>query len=251
MTQSRTVTLTVRSSSLALRARAAVFIPVLSAALALSSVAQAEPTAHASAEHATLSLPRVHQGFYLRLSSGPSVTTLRGRGPSGSASLTGGGESGFIAIGGAVAPGLVLAGTLQGTGFTADFKGGPLSDATLTANGETHSASHRAQAGIGMLGLLLDWYPQPRGGWHAGIATGIGAVGLTNSADDSDLGGVNLSGSVFGGYDWALGRDWALGLQLTASGGTSTKLHEDPGAHDSGYRLTPVSLGVQASLLYF
>lgn len=213
--------------------------------------AASTPPAPVSADHPTAQPARVHQGFYLRFGSGPSVASLSGHGPSGSASLTGAAETGFIAIGGAVAPGLVLAGTLQGTGFSAKFKGGPLAGASLTSDGETRSASQKAQAGLGMLGLLLDWYPQPRAGWHAGVATGIGVVGITNLADDSNLGGVNLSGSVFGGYDWALGRDWSLGLQLMASGGTATKLLEDPDAQATGYRLTPVSLGVQASLLYF
>lgn len=197
---------------------------------------------------------RVHEGFYLRLGSGPSFTTLRGHGPSGSASITDSGTSGFIAIGGALAPGLVLAGTLQGTAFNADFKGGPLTDATVRSNGQTRSASRKADGGFGMLGILVDWYPRPAGGWHTGFATGVGAVGLTNTADDSDLGGLNFAGSVFGGYDWALGRKWALGLQLTASGATRTKLKDDFDSHDSrdsGYRLTPLSVGVQASLLYF
>jgi hypothetical protein len=179
------------------------------------------------------------------------VSSLSGHGPSGSASITGSGESGFIAIGGAVTQGLVLAGTLQGASVTADFKGGPFIDATVTSNGKTRSASHKARGGIGMVGLLLDWYPKPAGGWHGGVATGIGGVGLNNLADDSTFGGVNFSGSVFGGYDWTLAKNWALGLQLTASGGTSTKLLDDSGNHDTGYRLTPLSLGVQASVLYF
>lgn len=177
--------------------------------------------------------------------------SLRGHGPSGSASITGGGGAGGITIGGALVPGLVLAGTVQGSSTDADFKGGPFKDATLTVNGERRSASHQAQASFGMVGLLLDWYPKPSAGWHAGVATGIGAVGLKNSADNSTFAGVNLNGSLFGGYDWALGHDWALGLQLTASGGTRAKLLEDSGDHDTGYRLTPFSLGVQASVLYF
>ncbi len=105
-----------------------------------------------------------------------------------------------------------------------------------------------------MVGVLVDWYPKPTGNWHAGFSTGVGGIGLTNSADDSALGGVNFAGTVFGGYDWPLGRNWALGLQLTASGATSTKLREDfdsHDSHDSGYRLTPFSIGVQASVLYF
>ena len=295
------------SFSSALGARAAVFAPVLIAALSLCSLAHAqepaaniapdgaspgpgvqplpvaspsptEPAAQPSAttpstareaapsptpvrltpasDEPRLHFPtRVHQGFYLRFSSGPSFLTLRGHGPSGaSASLTDSGSTGTIAIGGAIVPGLVLAGTVQGTGLQTEFKGGPFADATVTANGKTRSASHNADAAFGMIGLLVDWYPQPTGSWHAGFSTGLGAIGVTNSADDSNLGGVNFAGSVFGGYDWALGHDWALGLQLTASGATTTKMQQDLDSHDrhdSGYRLTPLAIGLQASLLYF
>ena len=186
------------------------------------------------------------------MGGGPSLISLNGYGPSGGdAYLRDGGSGGFLAIGGAVAPGLVLAGTLQGTGLVADFKGGPFADATVTSNGQTRSASRKATGGFGMLGVLVDWYPQPRGGWHTGFATGLGVIALKNSADDSELAGVNLAGSVFGGYDWSIARDWSLGLQLTASGGTKTKMREDDGDHDTGYRLTPLSIGVQASVLYF
>ncbi|MEP7049833.1 MAG: hypothetical protein ABJB12_05745 [Pseudomonadota bacterium] len=225
-----------------------------SAPASVSPVPPAPPPAlpgPARAEHEAPPPSRVHQGFYLRVSSGPGVMSLSGHGPSGSASITGASETGSVAIGGALVPGLVLAGTVQGTSTSADFKGGPFIAATVTVNGDTHAASHQAQGSFGMVGVLLDWYPQPKAGWHAGLATGIGALGLKNSADESTAGGVNLSGTVFGGYDWTLGRDWALGLQLTASGGTRTKLLEDSGDHDTGYRLTPLSLGVQASVLYF
>lgn len=197
---------------------------------------------------------RSHRGLYLRLGTGPSFVTLRGHGPTGgSASITDAGAGGFIALGGAVAPGLVLAGTIQGTGFNAKFKGGPFENATsVDANGETHAVSRRAEGGFGMIGVLVDWYPEPKGGWHTGLATGLGAIALTNAADNRDVAGLNFGGSVFGGYDWALGHNWALGLQLTASGATTTKLKEDTDARaDTGYRLTPVSIGVQASLLYF
>jgi len=200
-------------------------------------------------------MPRVHEGFYLRFTSGPSFLTLRGHGPArASASITDSSAGGSIAIGGALAPGLVLAGTLSGSAYNAEFEGGPLEHATVTAKGRTRAASNNAQGGFGMIGVLIDWYPKPTGGWHTGFATGLGAIALSNSADDSELAGVNFAGSVFGGYDWALGRNWALGLQLTASGGTSSKLQTDLDSdhtHDSGYRLAPFSIGVQASLLYF
>ena len=155
-----------------------------------------------------------------------------------------------MAIGGALAPGFVLAGTIQGNAISAEFEGGPLARATVTSKGRTRSASDRAEGGSAMLGILVDWYPDPKTGWHVGLSSGVGALVLTNWADDSALGGVNLAGSAFGGYDWALGRNWSLGLQLTASGATSTQLMDD-NQRDTGYRLTPLSIGVQASLLYF
>lgn len=193
-----------------------------------------------------------HEGFYLRLGGGPSLISLNGKGPGGDdAHLRGSGSGGFLAIGGALVPGLVLAGTLQGVGLEQDFKGGPLSDATITANGVTRNASRKATGGFGMVGALIDWYPRPRGGWHTGVAGGLGVVALKNSADDSELAGLNFTGSVFGGYDWTIARDFSVGLQLTASGGTKTKMKEDDGDRDSGYRLTPLSIGVQASVLYF
>ena len=197
----------------------------------------------------------MHEGFYLRFTSGPSIVTLNGHGPLGrSASITDSSAGGSIAIGGAIAPGLVLAGTLQGTAFNAEFKGGPLADATVSVNGRTRSASPNARGGFGMIGMLVDWYPKPTSNWHAGFATGVGVIALTNNADDSDMGGANFAGSVFGGYDWTLGRNWSLGFQVIASGATSTRLKVDFDSHDprdTGYRLTPFSLGVQASVLYF
>jgi len=292
MIQSSLATLVGSTIRFPLRARRAVFAPVLIATLSLASFARAQdapanvepsapqatatpvseapaapqlvPAAPAVAP-ATLPAPpappsdkftqrprsRVHEGFYLRLSTGPNLVTLRGHGPSGSASLTDSGAGGFIAIGGAIVPGLVLAGTLQGTVFDAEFKGGPFENATVSANGKTREASNRATGGFGMVGMLVDWYPQPKGGWHVGGSAGLGAVILNNSADDSVSGGANFAGSVFGGYDWSLGRNWGLGLQLVASGATKTKLEDDSGKHDTGYRLTPLAIGVQASLLYF
>ncbi|HYQ02268.1 MAG TPA: hypothetical protein VER96_26520 [Polyangiaceae bacterium] len=237
-------------------------------AVQADAAAPAAPAAHATpatsvapthdAPNSTLKLsrPRVHEGFYLRLTTGPTLLTLNGHGPYGSASLTGGGAGGMIAIGGAVAPGFVLAGMIGGSGFKAEFNGGPFEDGTVIARGKTYTASDRASGGFGMVGMMFDWYPDPSGGWHFGAAPGLGVTILTNQADHRDFGGVNFAGSAFGGYDWALGRKWSLGLQLVVSGGTQTKLVEEDHSkendvRDTGYRLTPFSVGVQASVLYF
>jgi hypothetical protein len=102
-----------------------------------------------------------------------------------------------------------------------------------------------------MLGLLVDWYPKATGRWHAGLSAGVGGVVVSNLADKSDFAGANLAGGLFAGYDFPLAREWALGLQLTANGATPAKLQEDRNGAATGYRLTPLSIGLQASLLYF
>jgi hypothetical protein len=161
------------------------------------------------------------------------------------------GTAGGFAIGGSIVRGLVLAGTAQGATTQATFKGGPFRNATIAVDGNNIGASHEAMASFGELGLLLDWYPDPAAGWHAGLSGGLGAVVIVNNADDSSLVGVSPAGSVFGGYDWAIGRSWSLGLSLALSGaGTATMKHAS-GGDDAGYRLTPVSASVQASILYF
>src|SRR6185369_3787386 len=182
MTQSSLTTIGSTLRSL-VRARAAVLAPVITATLSLSALAQAQepstptaqeatpttvapvepapapaaatpvestpalaatPTADAPASKLTLTRPKLHQGFYLRLSSGPGFMTLNGHGPYGSASLTNAGYGGMIAIGGAVAPGFVLAGTIQGSAFDAKFKGGPFENGTVSARGKTSAASDRS-----------------------------------------------------------------------------------------------------------
>lgn len=217
-------------------ARAACTLFSLTAVLSLSSRAHAEEPAH--------------EGFYFRGGFGPTFLTLRGHNPTGgTASLTGLGNGSFLAVGGGIAHGLSLAGTLQGASIDADFKGGPFAHATVTADGAINDASRNALANTGMLGVLVDWYPKPSGGFHTGVAAGLGVLRLTNMAGRDDFLGADFAYGVFGGYDWRLARNVSLGLQLAVNSGTQMKLKNDQ--TDTGYELTPLSVGVQASLLCF
>jgi hypothetical protein len=196
-------------------------------------------------------LPRERNGFYLRLTSGPGFLSLRGNGPAATASMASSGSMGGFTIGGSIARGLVLAGTVSGATAQGTFKGGPFRNATIAVDGSNISASHKAEASFGEIGLLIDWYPNPAAGWHAGLSGGLGAVVIKNDADDSSLVGVSPAGSIFGGYDWAIARSWSLGLSLTVSGASAASMKQASGGGDAGYQLTPVSASVQASLLYF
>jgi hypothetical protein len=160
----------------------------------------------------------------------------------------------MIAIGGTLARGVVLAGTMTTSSLTAKFKGGPYEDRSIPIGDRSVPASSKADASLLQLGLLLDWYPNPYGGWHTGVSAGLGLISVLNRADDEPknaLIGTTLAGSLFGGYDWSLGKDWSLGLSLLVSGTQSSTLKYADDGSDAGYRLRGGAVTLQTSLLYF
>lgn len=160
----------------------------------------------------------------------------------------------MIAVGESLARGVVLAGTATTSSTTARFKGGVYEGREIALDDRTTAASPKADASLLQLGLLLDWYPNPLGGWHTGASAGLGVISVLNRADDDTdnaLFGTTFGGSLFGGYDWSIGKAWSLGLALLVSGTRSATLKYAKEGSDSGYRLRSGSVGVQASLLYF
>jgi hypothetical protein len=153
-------------------------------------------------------------GFYLRVGSGIGSVNMSGSGPKGDASFSGLGSHSLLAIGGGIARGLVLAGTVQASSISTTFDGGPFVGETVTSNGKSLTASSKADASASLLGLLVDWYPDPSDGWHVGLSAGLGVTSVKNHADDSTLSGTSAAGSIFGGYDWAIGPQWSIGLAL-------------------------------------
>jgi hypothetical protein len=181
--------------------------------------------------------------------------SVAGDGPLGSASVAGLASGGRIAIGGSLAPGLALAGTISGATITGGtFNGGPYNQANqatiVTSSGNPITASARATASFAQIGVLGDWFPDPAGGWHAGALAALGALGMTNHADDSSWGGIAASGAVFAGYDWWLGRSLSFGLTLVAAGASRASLN-DSNRNDTGYKLAALSMGIELSILYY
>jgi len=176
---------------------------------------------------------------------------MAGTGPKGDASLSGLGSTSLIAIGGSISRGLVVAGTIQASAISTTFNGGPFVGETVTSNGTSLTASPKADASASLLGVLVDWYPDPSDGWHVGLSAGLGATSVKNHADDSTMTGTSAAGSLFAGYDWSIGPSWSLGLALVASGGTSATLKTSSDQSDTGYRLKSRSVGISASFLYF
>lgn len=194
----------------------------------------------------------VHQGFYLRLVSAPAFVSFSGSGPDGNAKITGLGSASVIALGGSIARGLVLGGMLTATQVSGKFNGGPFIGARVTNAKGTFDATNKAMAATSGLALMLDWYPNPLGGWHAGMAGGLGFVAVQNLADDSQMVGTGLTGRLFGGYDFSIGKAWSLGLGLSLSGTTSAKLKDSADSSiDTGYRLKSLAVGFDASIVDF
>jgi hypothetical protein len=190
-------------------------------------------------------------GFYLRIASGFGDVRVSGTGPNGSASVSGLGSNSLFAIGGNIVRGLVLAGTVQASTVSGTFNGGPFPDATLASNGRVQAVSSKADATAAQLGLLIDWYPNPLDGWHVGLSAGLGMTSIKNHANDSTYSGTGAAGSLFGGYDWAIGPAWSFGLALVASGTLSASLKDTSDQPDTGYRMKAYSIGISGSFLCF
>ena len=193
----------------------------------------------------------IRGGFYLRFASGIGDVNVAGTGPKGDASLSGLGSNSLIAIGGSIVRGLVLAGTIQASTVSYTFNGGPFVGENVTSNGQSLTASSKADASASLLGILVDWYPDPSDGWHVGLSGGLGVTSVKNHADDSTMNGTSAAGGVFGGYDWAIGPEWSIGLALVATGALSASMKNSSDQPDTGYRLKSSSLGISGSFLYF
>ncbi len=197
-----------------------------------------------------------HDGFYLSVNTGIGVLSAWGSGPLGSASISGFASGGALAIGGTIAPGLVLGGVVREWSTTGTFNGGPVVTGTTTTyfangmatpshptlTGNTHVASFE-------FGAFLDWYPNPEKGWHAGASLGLGGMTLIDDAGTRSVSGA-VGGSLFGGYQWWLGPAWSLGIAGVVSSATAGRF-DDSNHDDTGYKLTPLGIGIEADLLFY
>jgi hypothetical protein len=201
-----------------------------------------------------------HDGLYVRVSSGIGFMSVWGDGPAGSASISGLESVGVLAVGGSPVSGFVVAGTLWGTSISNTFNGGPFGGKIIIPNPTSGpppsspptppAASTNAAASLGGVGVLVDWFPNPAGGWHAGASVGLGATQVTTLADNSNMSGLGVGAFAFGGYDGWIGRNWSVGAMLVAAGANQASL-TDSNRKDTGYHLMPLSIGIAASVLYY
>jgi len=202
--------------------------------------------------HSSDAADPAHRGFYFRAGSGASVLAFRGNGAAGSARITGFSSNFGLSLGGSIAPGLVLAGTIQTAQTQGPFRGGPFRNATVTAtDGTIEKATNLAMAARSEIGLLVDFYPKLTSNWHLGASFGIGMLSVTNLANNGASYGAGLGGSVFGGYDWHVIRDWSIGLNVIGSATTKATFKNANDQKSTDYEFSAYSIGVQSSILCF
>jgi hypothetical protein len=158
---------------------------------------------------------RQHDGFYMRLGLGPAA--LSGSVFNDAIDVGGVGAAVEFALGGTVAPGLVVGGgsypvIVPTTSY--DFK---------AINDEQDGGT----TSLTLIGPFVDYYPNPAGGLHVQGSLGFSTAAVKAPSD------LESSGSGFGamlgvGYEWWVGEQWSMGV-LGRATTTSPSLKPDNG----------------------
>jgi hypothetical protein len=156
-----------------------------------------------------------HHGFYLRMGSGPAFGLIRSsgtiilaagdRGSDSTVTYEGWGPSYELLLGGTVGPRTVLGAGVVGQRVwkpKVTMEHSPLrvrSDATFDDLGE-------GSINLGLIGPFFDWFPREGTGLHLGSMLGFALLGLNQ-------GHTGVAASLWGGYDFWVSREWALGIE--------------------------------------
>jgi hypothetical protein len=210
-------------------------------AVALALFGRSATAQEATAEPAVKksSLPHTHDGFYLQLSLGGGYahddlkySSFLG----GDITGTGEGASGMFDVraGWSLKPGLIVGG-----GLFIEQVASP----KVTIEGQDVSTD--VSVGIFTLfGPLIDWYPSAGGGFHLGGALGAARLTMKNKQDEKlDNQPVGGGGIFFIGYDFWIGDEWSLGVELRSTGASMND-------GDTNVRHTWGSGGILATLVY-
>jgi hypothetical protein len=107
-----------------------------------------------------------------------------------------------VAIGGSLAPGFILAGS-----FTIHSAG----DAKLRNDTRVYRPPH--DTALTLIAAMVDFYPDPRAGFHVGGALGMATLRVRADQDKyasaDGQSGLGLAPHV--GYEWWVGNDWGIG----------------------------------------
>jgi hypothetical protein len=147
--------------------------------------------------------PRVHDGFFLRLSAGVAASRAEISNATGRLEVTGTSGDLNLAVGGMVGPSFALHGTLWGWSAS-----DPDGEITISGLG-SGSGQFNGTLTMGALGAGGTYYFMP-GNFYLSCSVGIGSL-----QGDGDLDGKTKPGLAFDatlGKEWWVGDDWGLGL---------------------------------------
>lgn len=168
---------------------------------------------------------RTHDGFYLRLATGFGAysETIRSErsdryGGTVKGQSTGFATLGELAVGGTIAPGLVLG----GGAYTAQLIAGTFR-VNDDSDGDPPPELDPEVRNFALVGPFIDWYPNPKTGFHFQAALGLATlsgVHLDTSAVNDDEPYHAIGGGVMlgVGYEWWVGDEWSMGVSARLLG---------------------------------
>jgi hypothetical protein len=167
--------------------------------------------APALADEGTAELRGVHEhdGFYLRIATGfggysESITL---EDSDDSTNVTGMASVGELALGGAIAPGIILGGGVWTSSVLA-------SDRHVDGM-EPPDEVIGGSSNFSLVGPFVDWYFDPHRGLHLQGALGFASVrgyGLPEAQDNPDAASFGGGFMVGFGYEWWASDQWSLGI---------------------------------------
>ena len=170
---------------------------------------------------------REHGGFYLRFGAGFGVYEERTEseesdvyGGEVSGRSVGLASVGEFAMGGTVGRGLVLGGGI----YTARLLSGHFTLDESSPAGLPRELDPELRELV-VVGPFMDWYPNPRRGFHLQAALGFASLtdGGSNFDDDDEDYQAFGGGLVLGvGYEWWIGNEWSLGALARVQGAAVT-----------------------------
>jgi hypothetical protein len=156
---------------------------------------------------------RLHDGFYLRMSIGAGYINSEWETEQAGVdnlTISGGGIALDLLLGGSPTPGLVIGG-----GFLANSVANPEVESERGSSTELDGALGAAQ-----LGIFIDGFVDPTGGFHIGGMLGIASYVVTPKDEDRDRkieqGGGG--GAIWVGYDAWVADQWSIGGLLRLTG---------------------------------
>ncbi|MEP7050495.1 MAG: hypothetical protein ABJB12_09095 [Pseudomonadota bacterium] len=151
------------------------------------------------------SVPFTHEGFYLQMTGGAGYLGTSASAAGEDLSIRGGAVSGSLWLGGSLLPGFVLGG---GTSSAIAIR--PKVKETIEGQ-EVSLGDPNLGMDLNMIGLISDFYPNPRRGLHVQAMLGYAVLSITQHGSSSrSPSGIGLMGGV--GYDFWVSAEWSAGV---------------------------------------